>query len=126
MLAEPHEPADHPGYFLSRSDETYAILKAVKSPNVKMLFDIYHQQITEGNLIDNIRKFRDEIGTFHIADVPGRHEPDTGEINFRNVFKAIYELGHTGFIGMEFYPSIKEDPKGTEKGFQAIIEADNF
>jgi hydroxypyruvate isomerase len=117
---------NHPGYFLNRSDEAYEILKAVNHPNVKMLFDIYHQQITEGNLINNIRQFKDEIGTFHVGDNPGRMEPGTGEINYRNVFKAIYELGHQGFLGLEFSPSIKQQPQGFEKIVQSIVDADNF
>lgn len=117
---------DHPGYFLSRSDEGFEIITAVNSPNVKMLFDIYHQQITEGNLITNIRKFKDGIGTFHFADVPGRMEPGTGEINYRNVFKAIYELKFDAFLGVELRSSVKQDPEGSEKVFQSIVEADNF
>jgi len=117
---------NHPGYFLNRSDEAYEILKAVNHPNAKMLFDIYHQQITEGNLINNIRQFKDEIGTFHVGDNPGRMEPGTGEINYRNVFKAIYELGHQGFLGLEFSPSIKQQPQGFEKIVQSIVDADNF
>jgi hydroxypyruvate isomerase len=76
----------------------------VGSPNVKLLFDIYHTQIMEGNLISNIRSNIDRIGHFHVGDVPGRHEPGTGEINYRNVFKAIYELGerYQGYVGLEY------------------------
>jgi len=117
---------NHPGYFLNRSDEAYEVLTAVDNPHAKMLFDIYHQQITEGNLINNIRQFHHRIGTFHVGDNPGRMEPGTGEINYRNVFNAIYELKHPGFLGLEFRPSIKEQPKGFEKVVQSIIDADNF
>lgn len=117
---------NHPGYFLNRSDEAYEILTAVDNPHIKMLFDIYHQQITEGNLINNIKQFQDRIGTFHVGDNPGRHEPGTGEINYRNVFKAIYELKHPGFLGLEFSPSIRERPKGVEMVVQSIVDADNF
>ena len=117
---------NHPGYFLNRSDEAYEILVGVNHPHAKMLFDVYHQQITEGNLINNIRQFQDKIGTFHIGDNPGRQEPGTGEINYRNVFKTIFEIKHTGFIGMEFSPSVKEQPKGFEKVVSEIVAADNF
>ena len=76
----------------------------VGSPNVKLLFDIYHVQIMEGSLIENIRSNIDRIGHFHIGDVPGRHEPGTGEINYRNVFKAIYDLSdrYRGSAALEY------------------------
>jgi hydroxypyruvate isomerase len=96
---------DHKGYFLSRSDEAVAILDAVGSPNVRLLFDIYHQQITEGHLIPNITKHIDKIGHFHAADVPGRHEPGTGEINYANVLRAALNAGYAGWFGLEFGPS---------------------
>jgi hydroxypyruvate isomerase len=96
---------DHKGYFLSSSCEGFDILRAVDSPNVKLLYDVYHQQITEGNLIDNIRANIGLIGHFHIADVPGRHEPGTGEINYKNVFKAIGETGYTQYVGLEYMPA---------------------
>ena len=127
LVVEPLNPyVDHPGYFLNRSDEAYEIMKAVDSPQIKILFDIYHQQITEGNLINNIRACYDEIGYFQLADVPGRHEPGTGEINYRNVFKAIYDLGFKGILGLELSPSIKQDPEGSLKVFHSIVEADKF
>lgn len=93
---------DHKGYYLDTSDEGFEILDEVGSPNIKLLFDIYHQQITEGNLIDRITAGIDKIGHFHVADVPGRHEPGTGEINYRNVFAKIAELGYEGYVGLEF------------------------
>ena len=77
----------------------------VGSPAVKLLFDIYHQQITEGNLIENISRNIAKIGHFHVADVPGRHEPGTGEINYRNVFRAIAGKGYDGFLGLEMWPT---------------------
>ena len=96
---------DHRGYYLYSSGEGFEILREVASPNVKLLYDVYHQQITEGNLIDTITKNIDLIGHFHTADVPGRHELGTGEINYANVFKKIDELGYDGFVGLEFMPS---------------------
>jgi hydroxypyruvate isomerase len=95
---------DHAGYFLYLVRDGAELVDRVGSPNVKLLFDIYHTQIMEGNLISNIRSNIDRIGHFHVGDVPGRHEPGTGEINYRNVFKAIYELGerYQGYVGLEY------------------------
>jgi hydroxypyruvate isomerase len=96
---------DHGGYYLWSSAEGFEIVREVASKNVKLLYDIYHQQIMEGNLIANISKNIDLIGHFHVGDVPGRMEPGTGEINYLNVFKAIAKCGYDGFIGLEFRPS---------------------
>ena len=96
---------DHQGYFLARSDEAAAILRIVASPNIKMLFDVYHQQITEGNVIANLTGYASLIGHYHLADVPGRHEPGTGELNYPNVLKAIAATGYKGNVGLEFFPS---------------------
>lgn len=99
---------DHAGYFLARSDEAAEIIEAVGSESIKMLFDIYHQQITEGNLIPNIKKYLPVIGHFHIADHPGRHQPGTGEINYQNVLSAIEQAGYDGYIGLEFTPKTRQ------------------
>jgi hydroxypyruvate isomerase len=99
---------DHPRQLIVHSAEAAEVLKAVGSPNVKMLFDIYHQQISEGNLSGNIRKYRDLIGYFQLADHPGRHEPTTGEIAYPFVLKTIHDIGYKGPIGMEMSP--KSDP----------------
>ena len=101
MVLEPLNFRDHPGLFLSESPQAYEICKTVDSPSCKILFDIYHQQIQEGNLIPNINKCWDEIGYFQIGDNPGRKEPTTGEINYRNVFKFIHGKGYEGILGME-------------------------
>jgi hydroxypyruvate isomerase len=95
---------DHAGYFLYYVRDGAELVDRVGSPNVKLLYDIYHAQIMEGNLINNIRANNDRIGHFHIGDVPGRHEPGTGEINYRNVFKAIAELGdrYQGYAALEY------------------------
>lgn len=98
---------DHKGYFMTRTDQTMEILKAVNSPNVKMLFDIYHQQITEGNVINNITQNIDRIGHFHVADNPGRKEPGTGELNYKNIFKAIAGAKYDGFVALECGHSTK-------------------
>lgn len=95
---------DHAGYFLYYVRDGAELVDRVGSPSVKILFDIYHVQIMEGNLINNIRSNIDRIGHFHVGDVPGRHEPGTGEINYRNVFNAIYELGDrfSGYVALEY------------------------
>jgi hydroxypyruvate isomerase len=95
---------DHAGYFLYYVRDGAELVDRVGSPNVKILFDIYHVQIMEGNLINNIRSNIDRIGHFHVGDVPGRHEPGTGEINYRKVFQAIYELGDRfpGYVALEY------------------------
>jgi len=97
---------NHKGYFLTHSAHAVEILKAVNSPNVKMLFDIYHQQITEGNVINNIQDYIGLIGHFHVADNPGREEPGTGELNYHNIFRAIAETGYRGFVAMECNHSV--------------------
>lgn len=93
---------NHKGYFLYYVRDGVQMMERVSSPNVKLLFDIYHVQIMEGNLIQNIRSAFKHIGHFHVGDVPGRHQPGTGEINYRNVFKAIYDLGFEGFVSPEY------------------------
>ena len=100
---------NHKGYYLYSSAEGFQIIEQVGSPNVGLLYDIYHQQITEGNLIATITANIDKITHFHVADVPGRHEPGSGEINYRNVFKSISESGYEGFVGLEFWPECPDD-----------------
>ena len=102
MVLEPLNPwRDHPGLFLTKVPQAYMICQAVGSPSCKILFDIYHQQITEGNLIPNIDRAWDEIAYFQMGDNPGRKEPTTGEINYKNVFQHIHGKGYTGVMGME-------------------------
>ncbi|MFW6161986.1 MAG: hydroxypyruvate isomerase family protein [Planctomycetota bacterium] len=96
---------NHAGYYLWSSHEGFDICRAVGSPAVKLLFDIYHQQITEGNLIQNITENVDLIGHFHSADVPGRHEYGTGEINYANVLAAIDQTDYPGYVGLEYMPT---------------------
>jgi hydroxypyruvate isomerase len=106
LVLEPlNTKVDHPGHYLQTAKEGFEILDEVGSPSVKMLFDIYHHQIMEGNVIEDITKNISKIAHFHVADVPGRHEPGTGEINYANVFRAIAESGYKGFVGLEFKPS---------------------
>ncbi len=126
MVLEPLNPwRDHPGMLLSKIPQAYMLCKAVASPAVKILFDIYHQQITEGNLIPNIDRAWDETPYFQIGDNPGRKEPGTGEINYRNVFRHIHSRGFTGVLGMEHGHSV-----GGAEGERLVIkryrEADAF
>jgi hydroxypyruvate isomerase len=119
MVLEPLNPwRDHPGLFLTKIPQAYQICKAVKSPSCKILDDLYHQQITEGNLIPNIDMAWSEIGYFQVGDNPGRKEPTTGEINYLNVFKHINGKGFKGIIGMEHGNS-----KPGKEGEQAVIDA---
>ena len=92
---------DHPGFFLNTTEHAVEIMQRVDSPNVRILFDIYHQQITEGNVIRNIRQNIQWIDHFHVADNPGRQEPSTGELNYANIFKAIHDTGYDGFVALE-------------------------
>ncbi len=118
MVLEPLNPLNHPGMFLTKVPQAYEVCKAVDSPACKILDDLYHQQITEGNLILNIDGAWDEIAYFQIGDNPGRKEPTTGEINYRNVFRHIHTKGFEGILGMEHGNSVP----GTE-GEEALIAA---
>jgi len=119
IVIEPLNPHDHPGQFLQRIPQAYHICKAVDSPAVKIVDDLYHQQITEGNLIGNIDKAWDQIASFHVGDNPGRMEPGTGEINYRNIFRHLHRKGYQGVICMEHGNS-----KGTGKpAEQALVAA---
>ena len=125
MVLEPLNFRDHPGLFLTESPQAFQICKAVDSPSCKILFDIYHQQIQEGNLIPNIDDTWDEIAYFQIGDNPGRNEPTTGEINYKNVFKFIYEKDFEGILGMEHGNSIQGE-RGEKALVDAYLEADSF
>lgn len=116
---------NHPGLFLHKIPQAYEICRAVDSPACKILFDIYHQQIQEGNLIPNIDMAWDEIGYFQCGDNPGRNEPGTGEINYRNVFAHIHGKGYAGVMGMEHGKSLP-DVEGELKLIEAYHAADDF
>ena len=119
---EPLNPVEnHANYFLNSTREAFDIVRAVQSPDVKILFDIYHVQIMEGNLIETIRANIASIGHFHVGDVPGRHEPGTGEINYGNVLRAIRGTGFRDFVAMEYLPS--KDAMTTLKEVKALARA---
>lgn len=131
-IFEPHglvmvlEPlSDTPDLFLRYSPQTYLICKGVDSPSCKILYDAYHMQKNEGNLIKNIDYTWDEIAYIQVGDNPGRKEPYTGEVNYQNVFKHLYEKGYKGIVGMEH--GLSEGGKaGEEKLVQAYRKADDF
>ncbi len=116
---------NHPGGFLTRIPQAYQICRAVNSPYVKIVNDLYHQQITEGNLIPNIDMAWDEIAAFHVGDNPGRKEPGTGEINYTNVFKHIHGKGYQGVLCLEHGNSIK-GLEGEKAFLKAYRTCDNF
>ncbi len=101
MVLEPLNIYNHPDLYLKRVPQAYAICKAVNSPYCKILDDLYHQQITEGNLMPNFDAARSEIAYIQVGDVPGRNEPTTGEINYKNIFQHLWDTGYRGIIGME-------------------------
>ncbi|MCH8246871.1 MAG: TIM barrel protein [Bacteroidetes bacterium] len=125
MVLEPLNPRDHPGLFLTKISQAYEVCKAVASPACKILDDLYHQQITEGNLIPNINAAWNEIAYFQIGDNPGRKEPTTGEINYKNVFHHIHQKGFSGILGMEHGNSIP-GPAGERAVIDAYRYVDSF
>ena len=116
---------NHPGQFLNRIPQAFLVCKAVASPACKILFDIYHQQITEGNLIPNFNAAWAEIEYVQVGDNPGRNEPGTGEINYRNVFGHLHGKGYTGIIGME-HGNSRRGREGERALIDAYISADSF
>ena len=126
MVLEPlNRFTNHPRMFLSGSPQAYLICKAVNHPCCKILFDVYHQQITEGNLIPNIDQSWSEIAYFQVGDNPGRKEPTTGEINYLNVFCHVREQGFDGIVGME-HGNSKPGAEGVEAVIEAYATCDDF
>jgi hydroxypyruvate isomerase len=118
---EPLNPRgnNHADYYLDRTAEAFEIVRETGSPFVRILYDTYHTQIMEGNLIETIRKNIAHIGHIHVGDVPGRHEPGTGEINFPGIFRAIRETGYSDYVAMEYVPS--RDAMTTLKETRAMV-----
>jgi hydroxypyruvate isomerase len=96
---------DHPGYFLRTTGRAVEVVDAVDSPRVKILYDVYHQQITEGDVIRRFRDHHEHVGHVHVADNPGRHEPGTGELDYEHVFEAIADTDYDGWVSCEFSPT---------------------
>ena len=109
IILEPLNSRDMPNYLVSRSDDIVAILKDIDQPNVKLLFDAYHVQIMEGDLIKRLERHRDAIGHVQIAAVPSRAEPDEGEVNFSAIFAALDTIGYCSFVGLEYKPRGKTE-----------------
>lgn len=120
ILLEPLNEVDYPGAFLTSSDEGFEIIRQVNSPAIRLLFDIYNQQITEGNLSTRLVKNLDLIGHIHVADVPGRHEPGTGEINYRYIFRLLRKHGYRGYIGLDFVP--RSDSNASLRTMRTLIQ----
>lgn len=123
MVLEPL--SDNPDLFLRHSDQTYMICKAVGSSACKILFDIYHMQRNEGDIIKNIDRTYEEIGYVQIGDNPGRNEPTTGEINYRNIFRHLYNKGYKGILGME-HGNSRPGKEGELALIRAYRESDSF
>jgi hydroxypyruvate isomerase len=104
LLLENIDPEENPKYFLTSVSEGFEIVRSVHAPNVQFLYDFFHDQIAEGNLLAKLEKNFGLIGVVHIADVPGRHDPGTGEINYPNIFRKLGQLGFNGYVAMEFIP----------------------
>jgi hydroxypyruvate isomerase len=107
LVLEPlNNLVDHAGYWLKNSDIGFDLVRKINSPNIKILFDVYHQQITEGNIIERLTSNLDAIGHVHVADVPGRHQPGTGELNYAIILEKLRESGYKGYVGLEFSPTV--------------------
>lgn len=105
LLLETIDPEENSRYFLTGISEALEVVQATGHPQVRLLYDLYHEQIAAGNLIEKLEKSLPHLGLVHVADVPGRHEPGTGEINYQNIFRKLAELNYTGVVAMEFHPS---------------------
>ena len=105
LLLENIDPEENPKYFLTSVARGFEIVKAVNHPQVQFLYDFFHEQISEGNLIEKLEKNIEHVGLVHVADVPGRHAPGTGEINYQNIFRKLVELKYNRIVAMEFLPT---------------------
>ncbi len=111
IVIEPIDPLENPNMYMTSVREAFEIVRAVGSPHVRVLYDFYHEQRAGGNLIEKLEQNIDLVGLVHIADVPGRHEPGTGEIDYPNIYRKLGQLKYDKFITMEFYPA--KDPVAT-------------
>jgi hydroxypyruvate isomerase len=121
LLLENIDPEENPRYFLTSVAEGFEIIGEVNHPRVKFLYDFYHEQISEGNLLEKLEKNIDKVGVVHIADVPGRHEPGTGEINYANIFKKLAALKFKGYAAMEFLPTC--DPVASLRAARELVSS---
>ncbi len=121
LLLECIDPEENPHYFLQSAAEAIEIVRAVNHPQVQFLYDLFHEQIAEGNLIEKLDKHIDVIGLIHVADVPGRHQPGTGEINYANIYRKLGELHYRHAIAMEFHPM--GDPLSTLRAARQLVSS---
>src|SRR5580698_6364891 len=121
LLLENIDPVENPRYYLTEIAEAFQIVESVNHPQVQLLYDVYHQQIAAGNLISNLEKSLPHLGLVHIADVPSRHLPGTGEINYENIYRKLVELNYTGVVAMEFLP--EGDPVAQLRAAREMAEA---
>ena len=119
LLLECIHLEENPRYFLTSASEAIDIVRAVNHPQVQFLYDIFHEQMSYGNLIEKLEKHIDVIGLIHIADVPGRHEPGSGEINYFNIYRKLVKLHYHRTVAMEFYPT--GDPVATLRAAKAQV-----
>ena len=118
LLLECIDPEENPNYFLTSASEAIEVVRQVNHPQVQFLYDVFHEQIAEGNLIEKLDKHIDVIGLIHVADVPGRHEPGTGEINYFNIYRKLAQLNYKRMVAMEFHPS--SDPVATLRAAKSL------
>ena len=121
LLLENIDPEENPKYYLTSSREGFEIVRQAGHPQVRFLYDLYHEQIAEGNLMETLEKNFAQLGLVHVADVPGRHQPGTGEINFRNIFRKLGELKYGGYTAMEFLP--QGDEVGALRGARQLANS---
>ena len=119
LLLENIDPEENPKYYLQSVAEGFKVVQSVNHPQVQFLYDFFHEQISEGNLIEKLEKNIDHVGLVHIADVPGRHEPGTGEINYANIFKKLAALKYDRYAAMEFLPT--SDPVGKLRAARQMV-----
>jgi len=119
LLLECIDPEENPHYYLQSAAEGIEVVRAVNHPQVQFLYDLFHEQIAEGNLIEKLEKNIDIIGLIHIADVPGRHEPGTGEINYASIYRKLAQLNYRHVVAMEFKPT--GDPVESLRAARAMV-----
>lgn len=121
VLLENIDPEENPNYYLTSVAEGFEIVREVGNPHVKFLYDFFHEQISEGNLIKKLTANIDLVGLVHVADVPGRHQPGTGEINYANIYRALVELKYSAYAAMEFIP--QGDPVATLRAAREMVNS---
>jgi hydroxypyruvate isomerase len=120
LLIEPINPRSMPGYFLSTTAQAVALIDRIKHPALRLQFDIFHHQITRGDVMQSLTDCKDMIGHIQIASVPDRQEPDTGELNYTEIFKHIDQIGYSGWVGCEYIPR-----NGTREGLGWLAKTGN-